>query len=86
MLIDESGNLNSERASKSSKSTASSVSSAKRDIQRKADKLLHLIETQYDKSRETSSLTLVSEMLTKSCLAELKTDLVLLDLVLLPLN
>lgn len=50
ILIDESENLNSERASKSSKSTASSVSSAKRDIQRKADELLHLLETKYDKS------------------------------------
>ncbi|KAL7897861.1 hypothetical protein HDV63DRAFT_43613 [Trichoderma sp. SZMC 28014] len=48
-----SGNLNSERASKSSKSTASSVSSAKRDIQRKADKLLHLIETQVEDGPST---------------------------------
>lgn len=47
LLTDASGILNSERASKSGKSATPSVSNAKRNIQGKADELLHLIETQY---------------------------------------
>ncbi|PON20932.1 hypothetical protein TGAM01_v210217, partial [Trichoderma gamsii] len=39
---------NSERASKGSKSATPSVSNAKRNIQGKADELLHLIETQVE--------------------------------------
>jgi hypothetical protein len=50
ILNDASGNVNSVRASKSSKSATPSVSNAKRNIQRKADELLRLIETQYDDS------------------------------------
>lgn len=53
ILIDASENLNPGRASKSSKSATPNVSNAKRDIQRKADELFHLIETQYVNSSYT---------------------------------
>jgi hypothetical protein len=85
-LIDWSGNLDPVRASKNSKSTTSSVANAKRDIRRKADELVHIMEIQYATSWKKFPLILVSEVLTKSHLAELKTGIVILDLVLLLLN
>lgn len=86
ILIHESENLNSARTAKAIKSTASSVSTAKRDIRKKADELIHLIEIQYDSSREFSPLILVSEVLTKCWPVVLKTGLVILDPALLQLN
>lgn len=86
ILIHESENLNSARTAKAIKSTASSVSTAKRDIRKKADELIHLIEIQYDSSREFSPLILGSEVLTKCWPVVLKTGLVILDPALLQLN
>lgn len=86
VLIYGSENLNSARTPKSIKPTASSVSTAKRDIRKKADELIHLIEIQYDSSREFSPLILVSEVLTRCWSVELKTGLVILGPALLQLN
>lgn len=66
ILIGDSENPNRTRAIRNTKSTASGMSTAKREIRRKAEELLHLIERQYDDFRASSLLTLVSEVLTRS--------------------
>lgn len=66
ILIDASESSNPTRTSKNANSPASGVSTAKRDIRKKADELIHMIKNQYDGCKELSPLTLVSEVLTRS--------------------